>query len=47
MNKCLYLAISIAQGAGVGAAFDQIPVGICIGTAIGVVLDGRRNNKKQ
>ena len=47
MNQCLYLTIFIALGAGVGAAFDQIPVGICIGIAIGVVLDSRRNNKKR
>ena len=47
MNQWLYLAIFSVLGAGVGVAVDQIPVGICIGIAIGVVLDSRRNNKKR
>ena len=32
----------MALGAGVGVAFHQIPIGICIGIAIGVVLDSAK-----
>ena len=38
-NKTYYLPIFIALGAGVGAAFNNIPIGICIGIAVGIVLD--------
>ena len=43
-NKYYYLPIFIALGACVGAAFDNIPIGICIGIAIGAVLG---SNKKE
>ena len=41
-NDCFYLAIFMALGAGVGAAFQQIPVGICFGAAIGAILDCKK-----
>ena len=41
-NKTYYLPIFIALGAGVGVAFDNLSVGICIGIAIGVVLDNKK-----
>ena len=41
-NKTYYLPIYIALGAGVGAVFDQIPIGICMGMALGVVFSSKK-----
>ena len=46
-GKTYYLMIFIALGAGVGAAFGQIPIGICLGAAIGAALDIKNGKKKK
>ena len=41
-DNSYYLPIFIALGLGIGVAFNQIPIGLCLGVAIGIVLDDEK-----